>query len=139
MPRIVALLSTVGASVLAGLPCSAAPPPTSVGSCSSSFVQSKRFRLVPSPGDVGYRRTADDGGKEVLIRLTNGVAVFAGLGDAFILSRNFRAGHPVRVCLQSKPSRCPPGDQRGKRYRIEDTITGARVLGPDSWHLCGGA
>lgn len=120
-------------------PASAAIAPSRVGACSESFVLSKRFRMVPSPGDAEYQRTADPFGKEVIISLTNGLGIYSGEGDDFILSNNFAAGHRVRACLLALPQHCPPGDNRGKRYRFVDLQTGARAEGVDSWHLCGGA
>lgn len=132
-------LLALGLLALSSTPSVAAPPPTTVGRCSESWIQSKRFRMVPSPGDAGYSRTNDDFGKEVLIQLTNGVGIYSGHGDDFILSSNFAAGHRVRVCLDSLPQHCPPGDNRGKRYSFYDLQTGARTSGADSWHLCGGA
>ena len=120
-------------------PATAAAPPSRVGTCSESFVLSKRFRMVPSPGDHDYQRTTDPFGKEVIISLTNGLRLFSGEGDDEILSNAFAAGHRVRACLQSIPLNCPPGDDRGKRYRFVDLQMGARADGVDSWHLCGGA
>ena len=120
-------------------PATAAVPPSRVGTCSESFVLSKRFRMVPSPGDQDYQRTTDPFGKEVIISLTNGLHLFSGEGDDSILSSAFAAGHRVRACLQSLPQNCPPGDDRGKRYRVVDLQTRARAEGVDSWHLCGGA
>jgi len=117
----------------------AAVPPSRVGTCSESLVLSKRFRMVPSPGDQDYQRTTDPFGKEVIISLTNGLRLFSGEGDDYILSSAFATGHRVRACLQSLPQNCPPGDDRGKRYRLVDLQTGARAEGLDSWHLCGGA
>ena len=128
-----------GLLVLACSPSNAAPPPKSIGTCADSFVQSKRFRMVPSPGDPDYTRTSDDFGKEVFISLTNGTGIYSGDGDDFILSSNFAAGHKVKVCLESLPENCPPGDNRGKGYSFYDYLTGARVTGVDSWHMCGGA
>lgn len=110
-----------------------------MGVCADSFVESKRFRMVPSPGDPGYARTPEDFGKEVFIKLTNGVGIYAGNGDDFILSGSFAAGHKVKACLESLPKDCPPGDNRGKGYSFYDYSTGVRVTGVDSWHLCGGA
>ncbi len=54
----------------------AAVPPSRVGTCSESLVLSKRFRMVPSPGDQDYQRTTDPFGKEVIISLTNGLRLF---------------------------------------------------------------
>lgn len=121
------------------LPSFAATPPRVVGTCSDSFVQSKRFRMVPSPGDGDYVRNNDDFGKEVFIKLTNGIGIYSGEGDEFALSNNFAAGHKIKACLESLPQNCPPGDSRGKGYSFYDYITGARVTGVDAWHMCGGA
>ena len=95
--------------------------------------------MVASPGDSGYQRSSDPFGKEVIIGLTNGLSIDSGDGDEFILSGNFAAGHRVQACLLALPIDCPPGDQRGKLYRVVDLQTEARAEGIDSWHLCGGA
>ena len=142
--RSVVPLLSLGFGVMAGSsaliePATAAVPPGRIGACSESFVLSKRFRMVPSPGDSNDQRTTDPFGKEVIISLTNGLGIYSGEGDDFILSNNFLAGHRVRACLLSLPQHCPPGDNRGKRYRFVDLQTGARAEGVDSWHLCGGA
>lgn len=139
MRNIVVPLFSISLLAIASSPSVAAPPPGSVGQCADSFVQSKRFRMVPSPGDPDYRRTSDDFGKEVFVKLTNGIGIYSGEGDDFILSSNFAAGHRVKVCLESLPQNCPPGDSRGKGYSFYDYLTGARIVGVDSWHLCGGA
>lgn len=138
---IVAAVIGLGAG-LDGLVAPAAraePAPTSVGRCSQTTVTSKRFRMAPSPGDPGYRPSSSPLGKEVLISLANGIGVYAGDGDAFILSNTFAAGHRVRLCLDSVPKNCPPGDDRGKVYRLTDLQTQRTLKGIDSWHLCGGA
>ena len=114
-------------------------PPRTLGACSSSTVQSKRFRMAPSPGDPNYKPSENPAGKEVLISLNNGIGVYAGDGDAFILSPDFAPGHRVKVCLVEVPKNCPPGDNRGKIYTLRDRETGRTVRGIDSWHLCGGA
>ena len=134
-------LGLMVASVPFGLvgPAAAAVPSSRVGSCSQSFVLSKRFRMVASPGDSGYQRSSDPFGKEVIIGLAKGLSIYSGDGDEFILSANFAAGHRVQASLLALQIDCPPGDQRGKRYRVVDLQTGARAEGIDSWHLCGGA
>lgn len=114
-------------------------PPRSEGTCSSTTVESKRFRMARSPGDPGYTPSDNPAGKEVLISLNNGIGVYAGDGDAFILSPHFASGHPVTLCLIEVPKHCPPGDNRGKIYTLTDRKTGRTVRGIDSWHLCGGA
>ena len=70
-------------------------PPSRVGDCSDSLVLSKRFRMVPSPGDQDYQRTTDPFGKEVIFSLTKGLHLYSG-----------------------------EGDDRGKRYRVVDLQSG---------------
>lgn len=81
----------------------------------------------------------DDLGKEVFIKLTNGIGIYSGEGADFILSYSFAAGHKVKVCLELLHQNCPPGDSRGKGYSFYDYLNAARITGVDSWHLCGGA
>jgi uncharacterized protein len=50
-----------------------------------------------------------------------------------------RVGDTARVCLISIPQHCPPGDARGKVYRVTNLRTGKRWELPDSSHRCGGA
>jgi uncharacterized protein len=50
-----------------------------------------------------------------------------------------RIGDPVRVCLVSKPSNCPPGDDRGRVYSVQNLRTRAEWKLPDASHRCGGA
>jgi hypothetical protein len=139
MRSYISALVAFGLLVFTSTPSFAALPPKLVGTCADSFVQAKRFRMVPSPGDPDYQRTSDDFGKEVNIGLTNGIGIYAGDGDSFMLSSNFASGHKIKVCLESLPQNCPPGDNRGKKYSFYDYRTGTRVVGYDSWHLCGGA
>ena len=114
-------------------------PPQTIGACGTATVLSKRFRMAPSPGDSGYAPSPSPLGKEVLISLNNGIGLYAGDGDAFILSRDFAPGHRVTLCLLSLPQHCPPGDNRGKVYAITDRQTRRSLRGIDAWHLCGGA
>ena len=117
----------------------AAAAPTTVGACSQTTVTAKRFRMASSPGDPGYQPSSSPLGKEVLISFANGLGLYAGEGDAFILSNHFAPGHRVTLCLVSLPKDCPPGDDRGKVYRLTDLQTRRTLTGIDSWHLCGGA
>lgn len=107
----------------------AAIPPSWVGPRIDSFVLSKRFRMVPSPGDQDYQRTTDPFGKEMIISLTNGLRLFSCDGDDSILSSAFATGHQVWPCLQSLPQNFPPGDDRCKRYRVVDPLTEVRAEG----------
>lgn len=50
-----------------------------------------------------------------------------------------RLGDPVRVCLTSIPRGCPKGDDRGRKYSVENLRTHARWKYMDAEHGCGGA
>jgi hypothetical protein len=50
-----------------------------------------------------------------------------------------RVGDKVRMCLQSVPSDCPAGDDRGKIYNTRNLRTGEAWSLSDSQHRCGGA
>jgi uncharacterized protein len=50
-----------------------------------------------------------------------------------------RLDDPVRVCLVSTPSHCPPGDDRGRIYSATNLRTHVRWSMPDAEHMCGGA
>lgn len=127
------------ADALTGTAVRAETPPRTIGGCSLTTVISKRFRMAPSPGDPGYNPSDSPLGKEVLISLKNGLGLYAGDGDTFILSTDFAPGHRVTLCLLSLPKNCPPGDNRGKIYSLTDRQTRRTMKGIDSWHLCGGA
>lgn len=48
-------------------------------------------------------------------------------------------GDAVRVCLVAVPVGCPPGDDRGKLYRVHDAHLRISYVLPDAQHMCGGA
>jgi hypothetical protein len=50
-----------------------------------------------------------------------------------------RPGDRVRMCLESVPRDCPPGDERGKMYSVTNLRTKKKFTLPDSQHQCGGA
>lgn len=50
-----------------------------------------------------------------------------------------RVGDPAHVCLIEIPEGCPPGDDRGRVYRVTNLRTGKKWELPDSSHECGGA
>ena len=52
---------------------------------------------------------------------------------------NSRRGDRVKMCLVSIPRNCPPGDNRGREYRIINVRTNESVTMADSQHMCGGA
>jgi uncharacterized protein len=50
-----------------------------------------------------------------------------------------RVGDMVKMCLSSIPKDCPPGDDRGRTYKVENLRTGEKWDLPDAQHMCGGA
>jgi hypothetical protein len=50
-----------------------------------------------------------------------------------------RRGDRVKMCLVSIPRDCPPGDERGRVYKVTNLRTRASWILPDSQHTCGGA
>ncbi len=50
-----------------------------------------------------------------------------------------KPGDRVKVCLVEVPANCPPGDTRGKVYRVLDPRLGQSYTLPDAMHTCGGA
>lgn len=53
--------------------------------------------------------------------------------------RRSRLGDAAEVCLASIPRGCPPGDNRGRVYKVINLRTRSRWRLPDSSHSCGGA
>jgi hypothetical protein len=50
-----------------------------------------------------------------------------------------RPGDLVRMCLVAIPQDCPPGDVRGREYRVTNLRTRRSWRLPDAEHMCGGA
>lgn len=71
------------------------------------------------------------------VSLTDGVSQVSYDRVAAILSS--RIGDPARVCLISVPHGCPPGDERGRVYRVTNLRTHGQWQRPDAEHECGGA
>ena len=67
----------------------------------------------------------------------NGGHVISYSKEQILLSS--RNGDRVRMCLVSIPTNCPPGDDRGRMYRIFNARTHDSAVMSDSQHMCGGA
>ncbi|XGV95805.1 MAG: hypothetical protein ACAF41_24070 [Leptolyngbya sp. BL-A-14] len=113
------------------MPALSAPPPTQVGKCADTFIQEVGTRL--SDGVTG----APIEGSGTSVSLTNGVYLVSY--DEIAALKNARVGEKVRLCLLSIPQNCPPGDDRGRFYRLFNYRTRQTVELPDSQHFCGGA
>jgi hypothetical protein len=109
----------------------AAKPPAKVGQCTETFVAKVGTRLVD--GTTGQAIA----GSGTAIEFTNGVALVSY--DTIANAEASRPGDRVKMCLQSIPQNCPPGDNRGRVYQVSDYKTGKRFALPDSAHMCGGA
>lgn len=96
-----------------------------VGQCTTTTVVRVGTRLVNTPGSG------------TAIQFANGVALVSY--DTVSPAEASKPGDPVRMCLQSVPKHCPPGDERGKVYKVTNLRTRQSFTLPDSQHECGGA
>ena len=128
----------IRAVVLIGLALTLATPaqagedkglPHRIGDCVATRVKDVETRLVD--GDLPVH----DSGSAV--QFTNGgYQVSYEVVPAVEASR---AGDPVRMCLVAIPHGCPPGDDRGRQYRVTNLRTRKSWRLPDAEHMCGGA
>jgi hypothetical protein len=103
------------------------PATSQVGACSQATIGFIGGRLEgDSNFETGTAVQFDNGGVQISYERDEGVV-------------NSQVGDPVRICLVSIPSDCPPGDDRGKVYTTTNLRTGASWEMPDSQHMCGGA
>lgn len=117
-------------SVAFAMPAVSAPPPRQVGKCADTFIQEVSTRLSDGNG-------APVEGSGTGVTLTNGVYLVSY--DEIPALKRSKVGKRVKLCLLSIPSNCPPGDDRGRFYRLLNYRTRQSVELPDSQHMCGGA
>ena len=96
-----------------------------VGQCTTTAVVKVGTRLLDAPGSG------------TAIQFANGVALVSY--DTVPPAEASKPGDPVRMCLQSVPRNCPPGDDRGKVYTVTNLRTHQSFTLPDSQHECDGA
>jgi len=108
--------------------------PTVIGHCvTTSFLDiSDRFGepLTPELSADGF-----DSGSSASFR--NGGWVVSYSKEPVLLAS--RIGDKTTMCLVSIPKGCPPGDDRGRTYRITNLRTGLSGILADAQHMCGGA
>jgi hypothetical protein len=108
--------------------------PTVISGCvTTSFLDiADRFGdpLTAGPNADGF-----DTGSSASFR--NGGFVISYSKEPILLAS--RVGEKVTMCLVSIPKDCPPGDDRGRFYRITNLKTGLSGILADSQHMCGGA
>jgi hypothetical protein len=119
-----ALTALIGLAAMLGT-ADAANLPRRVGECVETRVKEVANRLENTPGS-GSAVAFVNGGSQVSYDQVPQV-------DAS------RPGDAVTMCLVSIPRGCPPGDQRGRRYRTTNKRTGQSWTLPDAEHMCGGA
>ncbi|MEN9787182.1 MAG: hypothetical protein RLZZ299_2446 [Pseudomonadota bacterium] len=73
----------------------------------------------------------------ISVAFENGVGLVSYTSNPAIEST--RVGSRVQVCLYEQMRGCPPGDDRGKSYRVYDPTQGIAWSMGDSQHVCGGA
>jgi len=112
---------TVSGSALAG------DLPTRIGACSESTIAETGGRLEGDDNfETGTFVSFDNGGVQISYDRVEPI-----IGS--------RVGDPVRICLVSLPTDCPPDDDRGKVYNTTNLRTGESWELADSQHMCGGA
>lgn len=126
------ILSFSGSSLLMTTTVLGAVPPTQVGQCSDTFIQQVGARLMD--GQTGESIP----GSGTSVNLTNGIYLVS-YDEVPVLSQESQPGDKVKLCLLSIPQNCPPGDNRGRIYRLLNYRTGGSVELPDSQHFCSGA
>lgn len=125
------LLVLAGSLMPFSMSVMSAPPPNQVGRCADTFIKEVSARL--SNGTTG----APIEGSGTSVSLTNGVYLVSY--DEIAALKQSKVGEKVKLCLLSIPQNCPPGDDRGRFYRLFNYRTCQAVELPDSQHMCGGA
>ncbi len=90
---------------------------------------------------IGTRLTEGDGtpvpDSGSVIVLNNGIQLVDYVTPETVARE--KPGDRVQVCLVWVPTDCPPGDDRGKTYRVYDYKQRRSYVMIDSGHMCGGA
>lgn len=118
--RLLAIMTLLTAAT-----ANAGPLPVKAGQCANTTIKEVGTRLegIADSGDaVSYA----NGGYQVSYDAIKGL-------------KGSRVGDPVKFCLTSLPENCPPGDGRGKSYKVTNLRTHKSWEAFDSEHMCGGA
>lgn len=105
-------------------------PPEIAFSCRETTITAIRARLQDKDG-------CPDLDSGVTIQFKSGV-VLVGYEKPLTMEHQ-QPGDRVQVCLVAVPHDCPPGDDRGKTYRVFDYASKEAYVMIDSDHMCGGA
>ena len=88
--------------------------------------------------DTVVKRIEVPADANLTVAFANGVHLVGDWGSPKVAAHQ-HVDDPVQVCLISTPTGCPPGDDRGKRYRVFDQKQQKAYVLADSLHVCGGA
>jgi hypothetical protein len=99
--------------------------PANLGECMHTLVRSIGTRLQGEP---------DSG---TFVGFMNGLSLVSY--ERVAEAEAAKPGDPVNVCLEFIPENCPPGDDRGRIYQVQNLRTMQSYSMPDSPHSCGGA
>jgi hypothetical protein len=119
------MLAAALVALVLAVPANADSPLTKPGQCAATTIAEISTRLENTPGSGSA------------VSFANGIDQVSY--DTITAIEASRVGDPVTLCLVSLPKNCPPGDNRGIRYKATNLRTkGSWTLG-DSEHMCGGA
>ena len=105
-----------------------------VGECTSTVIKETSYRLC-GPDDNGVCIPQSDSGSSVILENgTYGVS-YETVGAI----SHSQSGDPVVACLIEVPQDCPPGDDRGYIWGVDNLRTHEHWDLPDAEHGCGGA
>jgi hypothetical protein len=107
------------------------PPSLQLGQCTQTKIARLEQRLMDG---ITHRFIANSGSA---VAFANGLYQVSYDQEAPITRS--RLGDPVQICLVELPKGCPPGDNRGKRYKTTNLRTKESWTLIDSEHICGGA
>lgn len=128
-------------TLTASRPAKSSGLPVRPGDCVTTRIVDKNTRFEGvTPGETGG---------EISVSLANGIGLYLtsiphlsseANADAYMArTLDFAKGDKVSLCLISLPEDCPPGDDRGKIYAVNNLKNQMSFTGVDAWHLCGGA
>ncbi len=91
--------------------------------------------------DVGSRFADEpilpDGSNGISVSFKSGLSLIAYTSNPAI--EKTKIGARVQVCFVQEMRGCPPGDDRGKTYRVYDPLQGIAWSMGEDLHICGGA
>jgi uncharacterized protein len=116
------------------------PLPKRIGSCIDVKIISKNTRFEDAvAGEVGGEVYVIVEGVGLYVQSVPHLIEGENTDKYMFTTDDFSKGDKVALCLKELPKDCPPGDDRGKVYKVTNFKNKKSFIGVDSWHLCGGA